>query len=266
MSRSINIVLALIVIAVLAIQACSSGGDSDTPWPNPLPTQSPAGVWMDKLCMNKTTTFTVGIVKKDGTTRWIQEWKQYSGALESAAGVLSGQLNAYTWDTSGTAQEYGVTSSPVSVAGFVAEKGLLYGAYIEENTTGEFNLFYTQTTASIDPSVKAIEGQWIIENAYRKGNTLTLTITTSGLVYGTDSLDPPNIFNGTITILYTPPDYNFNVYSLDLDLDNGSGTHELTGLAAYLAGVNTSGITIDELLAIGASSPGLSLSGLATRP
>ena len=265
MSRSINIVLALIVTAVLAIQACSSGGDSDTPWPNPLPTQSPAGVWIGTLSENE-TTFTVGIVKKDGTTRWIQERKQYSGTLESAAGVLSGQLNAYTWDTTGT-EEYGVTSSPVSVAGFVAEKALLQGAYTEEeNTTGVFDFLYTQTTASIDPSVKAIEGQWIIKNAYKKGNTLTLTITTTGTSNITGFDDDGNSLEGTITILYTPPDYNYNVYSLDLDLDNGSGTHELTGLAAYLADVNTSGITIDELLAIGASSPGLSLSGLATRP
>ena len=263
MSRSINIVLALIVIAVLAIQACSSGGDSDTPWPNPLPTQSPAGVWMGYI----QSTFAVGIVTEDGTARFVEDKIQYVGTLTSTAATLTGQLYEYTWDTSSYPSAPIYTSdvdSGILTCVLFAEKGMITGEYVGSNKQlRSFGLAYN-TTYEVQPDLRDISGDWVVYNSYLTHNTLGITITTTsdpdvGDIDCTDN--DGNSLSGEIEIAYSP----YNIYNVNITLtDNNGHDHTLTGLATYV--LTTEGVPSSKVLAIGATSQGISFTCLAGRP
>lgn len=263
MSRSINIILALIVIAIISIQACGTGSGGNTDYiPNPLPNQSPAGVWMGYI----DNDFAVGIVTEKGIARFVEDRRQYVGSLTSTAATLAGQLYEYTWNTTSYPTEpiytSDVDSGTLACVNF-AEKGEITGLYSgSNNQPSSFGLVYN-TTYEVEPDIRNMSGDWIVYNSYVLHNTLGITITTTGDpdIGNIDATDTKgNSLQGTIEIAYSP----YNIYKVSLTLtDTNNFTHDLTGLATYV--LTTEGVPSSKVLAIGATSSGLSFTCLASR-
>lgn len=254
----------LLVLFLIFCWGCTSSSSSGGGGVNPAPNQNAAGVWLG----NFYDIFTIGIITDDYNARFIGDRNQYIGTVDVSTTVLTGELSACIWTTTGDVS-YKADNMDLGMTGFIAENSLLWGAFYSANTTDQGFSFVYNTTYEVSPNVENISGQWDFTNEWHSGNTLVLTITpsihntTDGTIMGNDTLS--NTFTGTISIHYSPPGKSpKNVYDVQLQLNN---TISLAGLATYVLEYTEAGKNNGKTLAIGATSDDLSylLNGLATQ-
>jgi len=271
MTRTIpvGLLLCLVIIGTFFMPGCSTN-NSTSRIEDPYPEQDISGVWLGYLG----EIFAIGIITTDDyesyDARFITADGQFisvdSSPFEQAqnSAIFTGELDECFWDTTG--QDYSTLYPQLlqvytpAATRQVMGLGLPAGAYtyVDSGEVGIFAFIYNTTYNKISPNVNDIGGQWEIQDSFREGNTLVLTIapntatTTGTTITGQD--DRGNTFSGTIEIRYSDPDSTaFNVYDVNMTLND---TIDLTGLATYVSEVHTSGINIEKTLIIGASTNG----------
>jgi hypothetical protein len=226
--------------------------------------QDLSGVWMGYFGNN----FALGIISTEDQEHYsawfigsnIQYVSPADSFLEQVApsSIFQGDLNDFEWDTNGL--DYQSSSRALFISGPVQTKSLFGGGlfpggyYMYEDNQQDMNaiIFYYNTTYDLSPNVNDISGQWEIKDEFKTGNTLVLAIALSSSTTGTTISgedDRGNTFDGTIKIHYNSTPHN--VYDLNLTCNN---TINFTGLATYILGATTEGITLPQkTLAIGAT-------------
>ena len=260
--------LIFLFICASSIFSCSGGGSNGSGGnPEPFPTQELSGVWLGDFFTEDVDNFTIGIITTGREARFIGNNVQYKGpegtvSVTPNTAVFSGDLDELSWTDA--LDDYSSTSADVQVGGWIASGALVWGSFRYEETqeTGSLYFIYN-TTYETSPNVLHLAGDWIANNVFEEGNTLTLTITpdadiepgiqntTSGTISGGDSL--ANVFSGNITIHYTTEnEVEGNVYDVSLTFDG----IEMNGLATYVEEMSTEGIEISKkTLALGVSNP-----------
>lgn len=275
-----------LLLVIVLISGCSENSGSSGSVYEPFPQQELSGVWLGSF-INTTgvdpyleSTFTVGIITKDGEARFIGDDTQFiaDGVYSSLTVVedqwsllgqyVQGELDACTWDTTGAAVDYHCTSDLVDdIAGGVVSQNTLWGLYSrvgdDYDYPGILSLVYSSTYETL-PNVRDLEGPWVANNVFEHGNTLTLTITpdadeentTGATINGSDDVLGNN-FTGVIVIHYSEDSEDLeNVYDVTLSID---GDEDFTGLATYVLERTTQGVEdFKKTLAIGVANGDLS--------
>ncbi len=221
--------------------------------------------------------FTIGILTLEREARFIGDTSQLV-CYEGSFGVTNyynvrknfgGNFWFYTYETTG--DDYEATTQSIRFEGSTFLTNSYLDAYyvyrpIPDPLGDQYweALLLNYSTSGIQPDVNKLEGTWEIEDSFVAGNTLTLNITavstTKGTFTGADAPRGNTIINGEIIeIHYNDPTRNIpatEMYRVSLDLNNGVSTVSLSGLATYIASMTSSGVSVDESLAIGATSSG----------
>ena len=267
--------LALLFASMLFSAGCSSS-NSTSRLEEPYVKQDLSGVWEGYFASNINNInikhFAFGIISTEDQERYsawfigsnIQYVSLAGSFLEQVApsSIFQGHLNDFVWNTTGPGLDYQSTSRSLFVSGPGQAKSVfgdgIYpgGAYTygSGQDTGVL-AFYYNTTYTVSPNVNNMSGQWEIKDEYKTGNTLVLTIALSSSTAGTTISGKDNrgnTFDGTITIHSIDPTPH-NVYDVNLTLKTLNNTIDLTGLATYVLGASTAGITLPKSLAIGAT-------------
>jgi len=201
--------------------------------------------------------FIIGMVSEDNDARFIgDEGKQYAGVLSVNGFSVSGTIETSSWDDSG--DDYSsIVDELDSFQGGVLPETWMFGTFTRGVSEGAFNLWYSMTYDEAY-TIEDLSGEWILKNAFRDGNTLSLTIDSDGSISGQD--DDANQFAGTIGFLVSAEDggIHHNLFSMNLLFDD----QELSGLATYLS---SESLTDEDTLIFGLSNEGYSISGFAVR-
>ncbi len=280
MGKTGRCLYALIFLVMLLVAGCRSSSSTSSV-EDPYPEQDISGVWMGWLG----DSFAIGIIITDDGEEFSARFvaadgqfvtvEDYPFRQSEGSAIFTGELEDCYWDTTG--QDYSIFApqllqvyTPASTRQ-VLGMGFPAGAY-QYSETGEVGVFafiYNTTYNKVSPNVNDISGQWEIQDSFRTGNTLVLTITPNTAstsvttITGVD--DRGNSFDGTIEIHYSPIDDNaYNVYDVNLTLNDAIN---LVGLATYVSEVHTGGIDMQKTFVVGATTEDMtySIGGLAKK-
>jgi len=306
--RRLSLIAASFILACACIscESGSSGGSYDPagPW---QPIGEVVGSWagyfyrgenglvdiddgfsVDILEPDDDDIFVTAIITREKEARFIGDETQYV-CLENSFGVNSsldvkaffaGVFDHYTYasDTGGIGP-YAADVVRINVGGeAIFTTDHLYGYYYDDvDDVDDADLYYWEvlnyagTPASSD--IKKIAGQWRIDDSFYTGNTLVLTITTTGvdedpgrgIIEGSD--DRGNLFDGEIIEIHYDDLPGVDLYDVFLTLTPndsfGGGPFDLEGLATFISSYHTEGLDLDSSLAIGVSDGSRMVTGMA---
>jgi hypothetical protein len=258
---------------MFVIANCSESGESRDP--EPVEPADITGVWYGSMG----PLFMIGVIVEDDNGEyyaWLMRDNLLLASIDdrplTAEGspIFEGILDEFSWSGSSDYGSFPPTDSnhaAISVYGS-ANTGEIFGGvpfgaytYLDDKVgqlgaeVGPFTLFYYKGDAS---TIQDIQGKWEMDDVLVAGNTLSLAISGSGAISGSD--ERGNSFAGTIE-LRTDPNL-LNAYDVSLTLNQSI---LMEGLAAYIVEVNTNGVVLGRTLAIGAMDSGFThaLSGIA---
>jgi len=239
--------------------------------------------------------FTVGMITLEGQARFVGDVSQFV-CLENSLGVYdfgsrkrfsSYDFYLYTWNTDGVSgtgpDDYAATVKSVYLLGdSMLENSFLEGVYSYPPDGDQWLFQLLSYATNVFADVEKLEGEWEINNSFVYGkdgddeyiNTLTLTVDptsdTAGEITGTDTFG--NSISGTIVeIHYSDPSLvipDTELYDVSLVLSRNIGDPiNLDGLATYIESMDSSGISLTQTLAIGATDSARQhlVTGLATK-
>ena len=244
------------------------------------------GFSVDILEPDDDDIFVTAIITREKEARFIGDETQYV-CLENSFGVntsldvraiFAGFFDQYTYtsDTSGIGP-YAADVVRINVGGqAIFTTDHLYGYYYEDVDDADMYywevLNYAATPASSD--IKKIAGKWRIDDSFYTGNTLVLTITTTGvdedpgrgIIQGSD--DRGNLFEGEIIEIRYDDLPDVDLYDVFLTLTphdsiDGVPFFDLEGLATFISTYHTEGLDLDSSLAIGVSDGSRMVTGMA---
>jgi len=265
--------------------SCSESSGSSDPGPDIPAEDSPlSGTWVgyflagddDIYDPNDTSAitydsddiFVIGIITLEREARFISDKSMFvcpEGEftvvdVDAVRKLFGGDLLYYVWDTFGAdgSDDYVATVSNKTIYGdaFLTNY-FLQGLYWDAGTEDTYWPFevYNYNTTGVLPDIEELDGEWVMQNAFKKGNTLTFTIAktseSTASIRGEDStpFGTKNTFDGTITIHYDEENPNNVIFDLYLCMND---LIDLNGLATYIESMDFAGIDpIERTLAIG---------------
>lgn len=190
----------LILLALILIQGCSSGGGDSTTTIPPVAVDA-TGVWEGTFTENGAGTYDLTGIIVGNQLRFISD---------SAGVIYAGTISVAGTNFTATTTSYaigGTAFSTANLTGTVSTKSTLSGTFTSTTgATGSFSLTY-DTVTDKGSSLAVTDGNWTETSG---GSTSTISIDSTGALTGSDT--DGCVYLGTVSIINS----SVNIYNLSI--------------------------------------------------